>query len=164
MKHALGLIALGSLMFALCTFSGFPAMAQTIQVPATDMTVFRACLTRAQTETLAKTCDQPVFDACNQRSSMPDTTVTISECLMVQHQAWDRVLNEVWPISLAGLEPKAKTKLRNAQRLWINLRKADCEAVYEANIGGTIRGPAYGACMVEATRTRYFFLKGFPGY
>jgi uncharacterized protein YecT (DUF1311 family) len=39
-----------------------------------------------------------------------------------------------------------------AEAHWIAYRKAQCSALYDYYIDGTIRGPAYGGCMQELTR------------
>jgi uncharacterized protein YecT (DUF1311 family) len=137
------------------------AKAQQQVVPKAEMTAFRACLATAQTSQESKACDTPLYEACNEKNDAPDTTVAMIECTAMQTSAWDHLLNEVWPQTLAGLSPTARTKLRAAQRIWITLRKADCDAVFEANIGGTIRGPAYGACMAQMTKERYFLIREF---
>lgn len=150
------------MMFAALVLTALPASAQTVDVPARDLAQFRQCLASAPNNVAARTCDQPVFEACEQRSGQPGTTISISECTTVQSNAWDRALNDIWPTTLSQQDPQARAKLRSAQRLWIGLRIADCAAVYEANITGTIRGPASATCYRNLTRDRYFWLKGFP--
>lgn len=155
---------LGLLMaLMLVPVSAHEVKAQSPRVPAVEMSAFRACLAAAQTREEGQACDAPLYEACNAKMDAPDTTVAMIACTAMQTNAWDIMLNEVWPQTLADLTPTAQTKLRAAQRIWITLRKADCEAVYEANIGGTIRGPAYGACMVQMTKDRYFWIKDFVG-
>jgi uncharacterized protein YecT (DUF1311 family) len=151
-------------MFAALVLAGLPASAQTLDLPAPDLAEFRQCLARATSNVTARTCDQPIFEACERRSDQPGTTISISECTTVQSNAWDRALNDIWPATLNQQDPQARAKLRSAQRLWIGLRTADCAAVYEANITGTIRGPASATCYRNITRDRYFWLKGFPIY
>jgi uncharacterized protein YecT (DUF1311 family) len=162
MNHLFNVRIAVSASVLLFGFFAQPVKAQTLDVPARDMAQFRQCLARAADQTIARTCDVAVFDACENRSDQPGTTISMSECLMVQNNAWDNALNEVWPRTLAQLEPQARAKLRAAQRLWISLRTADCAAIYEANIGGTIRGPASASCYRNATRDRYFWIKSFP--
>ncbi len=137
------------------------AKAQQPVVPKAEMTAFRACLTAAQSREEGQACDTPLYEACNEKMDAPDSTVAMIACTAMQTNAWDIMLNEVWPQALADLTPTAQTMLRAAQRIWITLRKADCDAVYQVNIGGTIRGPAYGACMVQMTKDRYFWIKDF---
>lgn len=124
-----------------------------------DAAQFRRCLDRAPDQDTAADCDSPLQEACDTRHPQPGTTIAIAECAMQANEAWDIALNERWRALLPALAPQARAKLRAAQRLWIGSRKADCEAVYEIAIAGTIRGPAFAACMAASTRDRYFFLR-----
>jgi len=47
-----------------------------------------------------------------------------------------------------------------AEAHWIAYRKAQCSALYDYYIDGTIRGPAYGGCMQELTRRHMHELAG----
>jgi uncharacterized protein YecT (DUF1311 family) len=136
---------------------------QTLDPSPAQMTAFRGCLGNARSQQESQACGTRIYTICNQASGYPDSTLAMSECNMMQSNAWDKVLNEVWVTTLRGLEPSARTKLRAAQRLWINSRKADCEVLYEAYIGGSMRNPVYADCMAQTTMTRYFWLKDLDG-
>lgn len=141
------------------------ARAQTNAPSVAQMAVFRACLARAENrdDSKAGVCATPIYDSCTRTYDVPNSTIAMSECTMRQSQAWDTVLNNVWPITLNKLSPGAKTKLRVAQRIWITSRKADCDATYEAYIDGTMRSIVYSGCMSQTTMKRYFWLKNFYG-
>jgi uncharacterized protein YecT (DUF1311 family) len=120
------------------------------------MAAFRVCLAEAKT---GVDCGQPVYDACQAAHDQPDTTLSIIECTMTTHKGWDVILNERYRAVIAASPPNLKLKLQKAQRAWIVSRDADCAAVYEAYIKGTIRGPLYAGCMVEKTSERVRWLK-----
>ena len=133
-----------------------PAQAQENVPTPRAMAAFRVCLAAAKADV---DCGQPVYDACQAAHDQPDTTLSITECTMTTHKAWDVILNERYRALIASSPPKLKLKLQKAQRAWIVSRDADCDAVYENWIGGTIRGPMYAGCMVEKTSERVAWLK-----
>ncbi|OYU51373.1 MAG: hypothetical protein CFE27_12750 [Alphaproteobacteria bacterium PA1] len=133
-----------------------PAQAQENAPTPKAMSAFRVCLA---TDKAGVDCGQAVYDACQAAHEQPDTTLSITECSMVTHKAWDVILNERYRALIASSPPKLKLKLQKAQRAWIVSRDADCDAVYENWIGGTIRGPMYAGCMVEKTSERAKWLK-----
>ena len=48
--------------------------------------------------------------------------------------------------------PDTGKELDIAEAHWAAYRKAQCSTLYDYYTGGTIRGPAYGACVQELTR------------
>ena len=153
-KIAAGLLGL-ALTTGVATWLS-PAHAQENVPKPKAMAAFRVCLAAAKTEV---DCGQPVYDACQAAHDQPDTTLSIIECTMTTHKAWDVVLNERYRALIATSPPNLKLKLQKAQRAWIVSRDADCAAVYENWISGTIRGPMYAGCMVEKTSERAQWLK-----
>ncbi|PVZ10554.1 MULTISPECIES: lysozyme inhibitor LprI family protein [unclassified Pseudomonas] len=58
----------------------------------------------------------------------------------------------------------ARRKLIAAQRAWITFRDADCDAQYQAHIGGTLRGLVMLGCKQQHTEQRTKQLNSyFPG-
>lgn len=133
-----------------------PAQAEENAPTPKAMAAFRVCLAADKP---GVDCGQGVYDSCQAAHEQPDTTLSITECSMVTHKAWDVILNERYRTLIASSPPKLKLKLQKAQRAWIVSRDADCDAVYETWIGGTIRGPMYAGCMVEKTSERAQWLK-----
>lgn len=133
-----------------------PAFAQENTPSVKAMAAFRVCLAAAKP---GVDCGQPVYDACQAAHDQPDTTLSITECTMTTHKAWDVILNERYRAVIAQSPPNLKLALQKAQRAWIVSRDADCAAVYEAFIEGTIRGPLYAGCLVEKTSERVRWLK-----
>ena len=60
--------------------------------------------------------------------------------------------------SCSAARPAQQVK---AQRIWITLRDADCEAVYAFNADGTSRNPAKMQCLITQTRDRTRQLREF---
>lgn len=153
-KIATGLVGL-ALTAGIATWLS-PAQAQENAPTPKAMAAFRVCLAADKP---GVDCGQGVYDSCQAAHEQPDTTLSITECSMVTHKAWDVILNERYRTLIASSPPKLKLKLQKAQRAWIVSRDADCDAVYETWIGGTIRGPMYAGCMVEKTSERAQWLK-----
>jgi len=153
-KLATGLIAL-ALTASVATWLS-PAYAQENVPTPKAMAAFRVCLAADKP---GVDCGQGVYDFCQAAHDQPDTTLSITECTMTTHKAWDVILNERYRALIATAPPNLKLKLQKAQRAWIVSRDADCDAVYENWIGGTIRGPMYAGCMVEKTSERALWLK-----
>ena len=95
------------------------------------------------------------------------TTVGMAECLGAETQAWDSLLNALWPRLKAaaqdadavespqdmGLPGRAESLLA-AQRAWIAFRDAECRHAYAQGGMGTIR-TLYGAsCQLDETAER----------
>ncbi|MCL1079084.1 DUF1311 domain-containing protein [Parashewanella spongiae] len=51
-------------------------------------------------------------------------------------------------------ETNVLAALVHAQKVWVNYRKAQCDAIYEKWSGGTLSGVIYGKCMARLTRER----------
>jgi uncharacterized protein YecT (DUF1311 family) len=153
-KIAKGLVGL-ALTASIATWLS-PAQAQENVPTPKAMAAFRVCLTAAKA---GVDCGQPMYDSCQAAHDQPDTTLSITECTMTTHKAWDVILNERYRAVIAASPPNLKLKLQKAQRAWIVSRDADCAAVYEAYIDGTIRGPLYAGCLVEKTSERVRWLK-----
>jgi uncharacterized protein YecT (DUF1311 family) len=135
------------------------AQAQSPTPSARELAAFKRCVASSDDAVAQRACDQPLYDSCEARNERPGTTISMTECTMTTNSAWDTVLNERYRSVMASAGPALKTKIQAAQRAWIVSRDADCKAVYEANIGGTIRGPAFAACMATKTADRAMWLE-----
>jgi uncharacterized protein YecT (DUF1311 family) len=135
------------------------AQSATLTPSPTQLSAFKACVETAIKANARLLCETPVFYQCIQAYPSPDSTLAISECTMVVNAAWDHMLNAIYAATLAEQSPASRIAIRNAQRRWITSRKADCDAVYQVNIGGSIRTVVFTDCMANATRTRYEWLK-----
>jgi uncharacterized protein YecT (DUF1311 family) len=145
---------------------GGPAQAQNSRADTTtaspaQVRSFKMCVDTASEEEGRRTCADPLFDQCNRTHSAPDSSLAMSECYMVLNSAWDNLLNRTYAAKMAVQSPATRTALRDAQRRWIPSRKADCDAVYQVHIEGSIRTVAAASCLVEATRQRYEWLSNF---
>jgi len=83
------------------------------------------------------------------------TTPEMTQCAALDADAAEAKLNTTYKRLIKDLsQPDTETekysetrqKLQIAQRAWIKFRDADCEAIYQANIGGTLRGLAALGC------------------
>ena len=86
------------------------------------------------------------------------STVQIIECLKAQTAESDKRLNVVFEAAIKASTPKQAEKLREAERLWISFRDADC---FFFGMGeGTIAGVAAAQCLLNVTEARARELEG----
>jgi uncharacterized protein YecT (DUF1311 family) len=85
---------------------------------------------------------------CGDRKSTAD----IVECLATQTAVWDRRLSGAYQKLLDSLPVRRRDRLRNAQRLWIQFRDANC--AYFASRAGTIARVEAGQCLLRLTTAR----------
>ena len=86
------------------------------------------------------------------------TTAEIVECLATQTAVWNRRLDTAYQKLLGLLPSRRRDRLRNAQRLWMQFRDANC--AYFATGQGTIARVAAGQCMLRLTAARAQELEG----
>ncbi len=81
-------------------------------------------------------------------------TADLVQCVGRLAAAWDRRLNLAYQDHMAGLPEAQRTRLRDAQRLWIRYRDANC--AFYANGEGSISRVQAAECMriMTAQRTR----------
>ncbi|MFC6350817.1 MULTISPECIES: lysozyme inhibitor LprI family protein [Stenotrophomonas] len=96
------------------------------------------------------------------------TQLDINECAALEADASDAELNAVYRQVMQKLQgqPVAIDKLRNAQRLWIQLRDADIQARYPVGkdenprvLYGSMYPMLYSANKAELTRQRTHWLR-----
>ena len=85
---------------------------------------------------------------CGDRKSTAD----IVECLATQTAVWDRRLSAAYQKLFDSLPARRRDRLRNAQRLWIQFRDANC--AYFASRAGTIARVEGGQCLLRLTTAR----------
>lgn len=85
-------------------------------------------------------------------------TIEVNECAGIEQKKVETKLNNVYQEVLKSVsEPEdaeARKSLITAQRAWITFREADCRAVYQKWVGGTIRTVMYLNCMQSRAETR----------
>lgn len=136
---------------------GVAALLVVLSVPpatADDGEVIAACV---QVETDAGrtplSCVGRVSDPCLE-SDAGQSTVGMVECTDRETKVWDAMLNEEYGRLLALLKGKAAEEVRNAQRIWITLREADCKVPYELFEGGSMAQPVGANCNLTHTADR----------
>ena len=143
-----------------------PALAQAAPSAEAMRAQIDACLDAADTPEAEAACIGPASAACMEQ---PDgqSTVGMAECLGAETQAWDSLLNALWPRLKAAAEaadtvesptdlglPGRAQSLLAAQRAWIAFRDAECLHAYAQGGMGTIR-TLYGAsCQLDETAER----------
>lgn len=82
------------------------------------------------------------------------TTADINECASIEQKKVEDKLNKLYQGIVKPLEGDEKKTLVEAQRAWIKFREADCNAVYQRWIDGTIRNVLFISCMQDRAETR----------
>jgi uncharacterized protein YecT (DUF1311 family) len=86
-------------------------------------------------------------------------TVDILECLKARSEHWDKQLNVNFRNALQRAEGPQKAALRQAQRIWIQYRDANCQA-YGAR-QGSLRVIEAAECIRSMTAERASELQNF---
>ena len=103
---------------------------------------------------------QPVFAV---DCSVASTTLEVNECASIGQQKMEAKLNTTYQRIMKLLDKQSaddpnakasKTALIEAQRAWIKFREADCNAVYQYYIDGTIRTVMSISCMSKHAERR----------
>ena len=136
-----------------------PAAAQ--DGPGYDAKLLPACLQGAGDD--PRQCIGKASAAC---MALPggETTVGMVDCLSAETKDWDQLLNAAYRKvlrsaeagdadlkSLGSAASPAAPSLQEAQRAWIKFRDASCRYAALQYQGGSLGGPAAGACMMELT-------------
>jgi uncharacterized protein YecT (DUF1311 family) len=80
------------------------------------------------------------------------STIGIVQCVGALTKTWDGRLNRAYKTLMAQQDPDQKQALRDAQRLWIKYRDANCG--FYAGSPGTIRQVKAAECMRVMTKQR----------
>ena len=81
----------------------------------------------------------------------------MNECRGKQYDIWNQTLNNEYKAALKRVNPSQKVSLRNAQRLWVQYRDANCQTY--AQTDGTIGSMMGGSCFLDMTKQRALELK-----
>ena len=80
-------------------------------------------------------------------------TMNMLDCMGSEAEQQDARLNENYKAAMQALTPAQQTQLRDAQRLWIKFRDADC-ALLGSLTGGTIDSVNSASCFLDMTQKR----------
>jgi uncharacterized protein YecT (DUF1311 family) len=110
---------------------------------------------------LLTTCASSAFALdCKNALSTPE----INECASIEQKKVEDKLNKVYQRIVKSVDnAEAKKSLVEAQRAWVKFRDADCKAVYQKWIEGTIRGVMFTGCMQNRAETRIKELEDYDG-
>jgi uncharacterized protein YecT (DUF1311 family) len=161
-QNAPGPVVLVVLLSALL-LTPLPAKADPLQVNADAL---ESCMVTAWPRDVLGLCIGIVANPCQQAPG-GDTTLGMNQCLAREADAWDAVLNRLWPkltthareVDAANetgglaLDTSAETLL-NAQRAWIVFRDAECRHNYASWGLGSFRTVAHSACRLDLTARR----------
>jgi uncharacterized protein YecT (DUF1311 family) len=84
------------------------------------------------------------------------------ECTGNEITLQDARLNKNYKTAMAALEAPQKTLLRDAQRLWVQYRDANC-GMYAQLTGGTMDRIVSADCVMSMTKQRADDLEGLTG-
>lgn len=88
------------------------------------------------------------YNAC-----MDGVTMNILDCMGSETEQQDARLNQNYKAAMQALTPAQQTQLREAQRLWIKFRNADCTLLGTLT-GGSIDRINGASCFLDMTKQR----------
>ena len=91
------------------------------------------------------------YSACMDESG--GVTMNMLDCMGSEAEQQDARLNENYKAAMQALTPAQQTQLRDAQRLWIKFRDADC-ALLGSLTGGSIDRINSASCFLDMTKQR----------
>lgn len=91
------------------------------------------------------------YTACMDESG--GVTVNMLDCTGSETEQQDARLNQNYKAAMRALTPAQQTQLRDAQRLWIKFRDADC-ALLGSLTGGSIDRINSASCFMDMTKQR----------
>jgi uncharacterized protein YecT (DUF1311 family) len=165
--------------------SASPALSETMRATAADRAAVEACLKlvgeNAKNEaqgpveneapgpagrlaaaakgaaTQAESCIGAVTIPCQQEPGGFSTAGMI-ECNTREWAVWDERLNRSYNQTLKDADRKLATAVRQTQRAWLQWREKRCKLPEIENEGGSIIGPLYTDCMLDATARQALWL------
>jgi uncharacterized protein YecT (DUF1311 family) len=111
-----------------------------------------------ETATQYESCIGAVTIVCQQAPGGYSTLGMIA-CNGREWAVWDERLNRIYGETLKDAPRKLATALRQAQRAWLQWREKRCALPAIDNEGGSIVGPLYTACMLDATARQALWLE-----
>lgn len=102
-------------------------------------------------------CIGAVSIPCQQQPGGYSTAGMIA-CTEREWAVWDERLNQAYRAALKDAGPKLSNALKSTQRAWLVWRKEMCKLPAIDNEGGSIVGPLYLGCMMEATARQAIWL------
>jgi len=97
------------------------------------------------------------YSACMDESG--GVTGNMLDCMGSETEQQDARLNQNYKAAMQALTPAQQTQLRDAQRLWIKFRDADC-ALLGSLTGGSIDRINSASCFQDMTKQRADDLAG----
>ena len=94
---------------------------------------------------------------CQQEPGGSSTAGMIA-CNTREWAVWDERLNHTCATLLKDADRKLAAALRQAQRAWLQWREKKCKLPEIENEGGSIVGPLYTGCMLDATARQALWL------
>lgn len=89
---------------------------------------------------------------CNKNDQ---TTYGLMDCQKVEIEKYTKVMNRYFTKALLRQEDKELIKMmKESQNMWVSYEDAECRAVYQKWIHGTIRGLMAGSCTIEMIKQR----------
>lgn len=107
--------------------------------------------------TQRESCIGAVTISCQQQPGGM-STMGMVDCNSREWSVWDERLNRVYQDALKEAPSKLARALRDAQRVWLQWREKRCKLPSDSE-GGSIVGPLYTGCMLDATARQALWLE-----
>jgi uncharacterized protein YecT (DUF1311 family) len=127
-----------------------------------DTETIKTCLAAARKAGHdGRDCIGRVSDPCEAETG--GSTMSMLACENKEIAVWDALLNDEYQKLLGALPGKAAQQVRAAERLWVQLKDADCQvpdAIFE---GGTMSIPIAAQCVLTRTAWRTLQMRDWWG-
>jgi uncharacterized protein YecT (DUF1311 family) len=111
-----------------------------------------------ETATQYESCIGAVTVPCQQEPG-GSATLGMIDCNRREWAVWDERLNRLYDQARKNTDRKLARALREAQRAWLQWREKRCRLPAIDNQGGSIVGPLYTSCMLDATARQALWLE-----
>jgi uncharacterized protein YecT (DUF1311 family) len=105
-----------------------------------------------------ESCIGAVTVPCQQEPG-GSATLGMIDCNRREWAVWDERLNRLYDQAGKDADRKLARALREAQRAWLQWREKRCRLPAIDNQGGSIVGPLYTSCMLDATARQALWLE-----
>jgi uncharacterized protein YecT (DUF1311 family) len=104
----------------------------------------------------------PAFNQCQSNGDAArGITSAMMSCLGEENERQDARLNQAYRMVMTRLSVRGKTKLRQAQRLWIKNRDSAAKAAGDRADGGSAAGLEYSSQFLHETIRRVIWLENY---
>jgi len=88
------------------------------------------------------------------------STYPMRDCINAEHDAWDKVLNQVYQALMTSRSAAEKIELRDDERAWLKSTDRKCRHAGDDEAGGSLQNVEIDMCFMDETIRRAVYLRG----